>query len=49
MSDKKPSYDTCKKAQDKLAGELTRSGMPSEKAAQKAAEVARKTDAKNGR
>lgn len=45
----KPSYEKSKQAADKLAGELTRSGMSSEAAAKKAADIARKTDAKNGR
>lgn len=45
----KPSYEKCKQAADKLAGELTRSGMNSDAAAKKAADIARKTDSKNGR
>lgn len=49
MSGQKPSYDRCKEAADKLARDLERSGMSREAAEKKAREVARKTDAKQGR
>lgn len=45
----KPSYEKCKQAQESLAKDLTKSGMSSEAAARKAAEVARSADAKRDR
>ena len=45
----KPSYETCKKAQESLAKDMIKSGMSSEAAAKKSAEIARNADAKRDR
>lgn len=45
----KPSYEKCKQAADNLARTLQQGGMSREAAEKKARDIARTTDAKQGR